>query len=993
MNPRALQEATARFYEWELRGRGWRLYSHRVPIEPPFQPFLGHRTSPVTIVDDARKPTRLSRLAERLAGLRANQKEFAAEPEQPDPVPDELAPSDEPNREFELLVPSATKIEPLALASLLESLSGFGPLCFELVGSGGFVSVRFSGGAAVASTLLSQLEAFFPQAVVRSPEFSLVDLWSRSGAGSWTAIEFGLAREFMVPLKEVRANPDPLTPFVGALSAIADDSLGLLQVLFEPVSAAWRESIARAVLAPDGEPFFLDAPEITALAKEKLSSPLYATSIRVLVRADDEVAGNLLGRVAGGLNQYAGVDRNALVPLAVEDLEELVVDVLTRSTHRSGMLLSLDEVTGIVRVPGEHLRSPSLLREITIEKPLPQAALSPEGLVIGDASHRGRSHTVRLPLEPRLSHAHIIGASGTGKSTLLENLILQDIVEGRGVGVIDPHGDLVDDILSRVPDGRVEDVILFDPSDDEGLVGWNILGAHSEIEKELLASDLVSVFRRLSTSWGDQMSVLLANAVLAFLESSQGGTLVDLQRFLLDDAFRESFLRTVRDDHVLSFWRDAFPLLIGKKPQAPIVTRLDTFLRSKLIRERVTEREKPLNFREIIDTGKVFLAKLSQGAIGDENAALLGSLIVSKFHQVSLSRQNIARDERRPFFLYVDEFQQVAVPSMAGLFSGLRKYHLAVTVAHQDLYQLHANAPELERAALTNAYTRIVFRVNSDDARRLEKDLGEFTSADLTNLGRAQAVCRLGRSEDSFRIATHPLPKVDASDAERRQMRIRRTSAARWGRPRVAPPPVSTSAALAHSPSIPPPARGEESAAAEPPKARPAETPSPGRGGPTHKYLQGLIGEWARINGFKAEIECTLDTGGRVDVALTQDETRIACEVAGTTTIDQEMSNLRKCLASNFTHVCEVSLDRPFLRRLEKAAEEGFTPAERERVHFFSPEELLAFLGAQMMTHSAPRVAGYKVQVRQASLQDAAERKRTVAEIMLKSVRRIREKE
>jgi hypothetical protein len=804
-------------------------------------------------------------------------------------------------------------------------------------------------------------------------------------------MEFGLAREFMVPLNEVRPNPDPLTPFIGALSGAIDDSVALLQILFEPTRSAWIESIERAVISPDGEPFFLDAPEITSLADEKSSSPLYAAAVRVLVRARGDVAGNLLGRVAAGLNQFAGPGRNAFVPLGVEDGEQLVGDILTRSTHRSGMLLSSVELTSIVRFPSEHLKSPALVREVVLEKALPAAALSAEGVILGEASHRGARRIVSLPIEPRLSHAHIVGASGTGKSTLLENLILQDVLEGRGVGVIDPHGDLVDAVMARIPDERIDDVILFDPSDDEGIIGWNILGAHSDIEKELLASDLVSVFRRLSTSWGDQMSVLLANAVLAFLESSRGGTLVDLRKFLLDDGFREAFLGTVRDDHVLSFWREEYPLLIGKKPQAPILTRLDTFLRSKLIRERVTEREKPLNFRDMIDSGRIFLAKLSQGAIGEENAALLGSLIVSKFHQVSLSRQNVAQKDRRPFFLFIDEFQQVAVPSMAGLFSGVRKYHLAVTVAHQDLYQLHANAPELERAALTNAFTRLVFRVNSDDARKLERDLGEFTADDLTNLGRGQAICRLGRSEDSFRLTTLPLPKVDPSHAEQRQTRIRRTSVARWGRPRVAPPEKSfdSSPAVVVTPAV-----RASSQPAIPVDVPPTPTAATaGRGGATHKYLQGMIGEWARTNGFKSDIECTLPDGGRVDVSLMRDELHIACEIAGTTTIDQEMANVRKCLAADFTHVCSVSLDLAFLRRLENTARKELADAELERVHFLSPEQLLAFLGTQMMTHPEERVAGYRVETRRSvDIHDTEDRKRVVAEIMLKSVRRLRGK-
>ena len=211
--------------------------------------------------------------------------------------------------------------------------------------------------------------------------------------------------------------------------------------------------------------------------------------------------------------------------------------------------------------------------------------------------------------EQRVRHTYVIGASGTGKSTLLLNLIVQDIQHGNGVGVLDPHGDLIDQILALVPEERAADVVLLDPSDEEYPVGFNILSAHSELEKNLLASDLVGVFRRLSASWGDQMSSVLANAILAFLESDRSGTLADLRRFLVEGDFRQAFLQTVRDPEVVYYWQKEFPLLTGK-PQGPILTRLDTFRRPKLIRHMISQKENRLDFGAIMNEGKIFLAKI-----------------------------------------------------------------------------------------------------------------------------------------------------------------------------------------------------------------------------------------------------------------------------------------------------------------------------------------------------------------------------------------------
>src|SRR6266705_2517525 len=203
---------------------------------------------------------------------------------------------------------------------------------------------------------------------------------------------------------------------------------------------------------------------------------------------------------------------------------------------------------------------------------------------------------VRLTKEQRVRHTHIIGVSGTGKSTLLFNLIRQDIENGEGVAVFDPHGDLVDKVLGIIPDHRINDVVLVDPSDEQFSIGFNILSAHSDLEKNLLASDLISVFERLSTSWGDQMGSVLQNAILAFLESDQGGTLSDLRRFLIDPAYRNKFLETVRDPEIVYYWRKAFTLLSGNKSIGSVLTRLDTFLSPKPIRYMVSQPVNRLDF-------------------------------------------------------------------------------------------------------------------------------------------------------------------------------------------------------------------------------------------------------------------------------------------------------------------------------------------------------------------------------------------------------------
>ncbi|MEP7010168.1 MAG: type IV secretion system DNA-binding domain-containing protein [Acidobacteriota bacterium] len=810
----------------------------------------------------------------------------------------------------------------------------------------------------------------------------------------------------MLPLDRPRNfSLDPLTAVIGALAETVSGEVAILQVLFQGVRAPWAESVVRSVVTPSGDPFFADAPEVTKLAREKMSAPLFAVAVRLVARAEREE--RLWTLLSGALGALSGATRgdNEFVPFGIGGSDEVLGDVILRTTHRSGMLLSLPELVSLVHLPSPSIEGVN--RDTTRTKALPAEALS-RGIFLGYNVHAGVEREARLSTDARMRHTHVVGASGTGKSTLLVSMILQDIAAGHGVGVIDPHGDLIDEVLGAIPENRAEDVIVFDPAEPDFVVGWNMLSSHSEAEKDMLASDLVAVFRRLATSWGDQMTAVLANAILAFLESERGGTLLDLRRFLVDASFRREFLTTVRDEYARNFWTTEFPMLSGK-PQASILTRLDTILRGRLLRGVVTAVEKPLDFRSVVDDRRILLAKLSQGAIGEENAALLGSLLVSKLHQVCLLRQDQPESAREPFYLYLDEFHNLATPSMAALFSGARKYRLGLTVAHQDLYQLHSTVPEVERAVLGNAYTRICFRLGDEDARTLAQGFSFFEADDLGNLGTGEAVCRVGRKEQDFNLRTVYAKREDpeARDARRREIRVR--SLSRWGARR------SEEATARPSPSPEEPRKGDAPAprAETPPvtPAREAGTPPlqhskadglqkeppfeprrPGKGGPEHTYLQELIKRWAQEQGFRAVVEEQI-AGGResIDVALYRGDARIACEISITTPLEYEVGNVRKCLAAGFQKVAMVSLKKGRLSKLREALAEALSAEDLGRVHIFTPEELLAWLSGQPAEEQEDVVAGYKVKVRYQHPGDG--RSNRVAEILARSMSRLQKEE
>jgi hypothetical protein len=983
--PSLPERLTEQFYAWELRGRGWQEFPWPVALEPPFRPFPGYFLPPIK--DDGHRPGLLGRL-------------FA--PRRPEPaIPETLEPEPETFESTEALIESAVSL-PSEAAVKAESAERFLlalsaaelPLAFEIVGLPEVLRVQVVSRAPDAALLANQLRAFFPEVGVQAEPAGLHEAWTR-GAGETVLVQFGLAREFMLPLTSFRSlDPDPLLPLFGALSELEPGEAGLVQILFERVREEWAESVMRAVHSPQGEPFFADYPELTKQAREKISRPLFAACLRVAAKSGTSSgAWRIVRDLAGALTHFGTPAGNELLPLATEEGPEAMAEICSRTSRRPGMILGSDELAAFAHLPSASVRVPKLQREVRRSKAAP-ALTQGAGIFLGENLHHGRALPVRLPDDLRLRHLHVIGASGSGKSTLLLDLISQDIEAGRGVALLDPHGDLVDEILGRIPEERLDDAILFDPADASYPVAWNILEAHSELERTLLASDLVGIFRRFSTSWGDQMTSVLGNAVLVLLENP-GSTLLDLREFLVDRPTRERLLAAVTDPYLTSYFRHEFALAAGKSVGA-ILTRLDGFLRSKTVRQIVGARESRLDLRSVVDRGQIFLARLSQGAIGEENAALLGSLLVSKFHQITMSRQEVKREERRPFFLYADECQEVATASMAQLLAGARKYGLGLTLAHQDLRQLEVKAPEVSSALLGNAGTRIAFRVGDRDAKSLADGLSFFGPADLMSLRVGEAIARSDNSQGDCNLATRLLPPVPAQVAtERREVvtlrsreryAVKREESARKTSPPAVAPEAPRTAPAPIPTAVPPPP--------PPNRATREESPVPplGRGGPEHQYLQELVKRWGESEGYRVTIEEPTPGGkGSVDVALRRDEFSIACEISVTSTVGQEVGNVLKCLEAGFHEVAVLALKRPRLSKIEAALKAKLPAVELARVHFLSPEELFTMLAMRPKTRETV-VGGYKVKVRHEAVdpEEAAARYKALTEVVAKSVRRMK---
>lgn len=999
------ERLTIQFYDWERLGRGWYKCDVPVELEPPFTPFFFHAPAPFKNgVDDGRRHSFLSIIIE----------SFKSRPIDEDRVEEQLIVqpfvfnNTEELQFISITLPKERKVDPVRSEELLLMLSySSSPISFEIIATSEKILIQFACRTSSTRQLVSQVKAYFPEVIVQESSDSLIDLIQDD---YFAAIyDFGLKSEFMRPVVMTDTfNPDPLIGLYGILDTLQDEEHAVIQVLFTGTQNPWSESIMRSVMDNEGGSFFLDAPEMLPLAKEKIASPLFAVSIHVLGGGKSiKEAHQVAGRVGSALVRFYTSPYNSIIPLNDDtyDFDSRMYDVLSRTSHRIGMLLNSKELVTILHFPDSSVFSSKLVPSGRKTKTSPKIT---EGysFVLGINEHQGKVKPVTVSSDQRLKHTHITGATGTGKSTFLLNLITEDIKQGNGIAVLDPHGDLIESIISYIPEERAEDILIIDPADSEYPIGFNILEAHSEIEKEILSSDLVAGFRRLSTSWGDQMNSVFANAILAFLESEQGGTLADVRRFLVEKSFRDSFLKTVSDPNVIYYWQKEYPLLRSNSIGS-ILTRLDTFLRPKLIRNMVSQR-KGLDFDHLLDTKKIILIKLSQGLIGAENSYLLGTVVVSKIHQAAMARQAKAKADRSDFFLYIDEFQNFITPSMSSILSGARKYHLGLILAHQDMQQLVKVDSELASSVLSNAGTRICFRVGDADAKRFAEGFSSFEQEDLQNLNTGEAIARIDRPEFDFSLTVQSLPAATMS--VELQNHIISRSREKYGTPREEienllkvsrEDDISEQVVLQEIKPIIQPTKQVQPLKSEPKKENEIKeiqtetvtSLNKQKEQSQHRYLQSLIKRMAESRGYRTTIEePTPDGKGRVDVSLFRNTQKIAVEISVTTETDWEIHNIEKCLAAGYDIVVACSNEKKTLENIRSKIEDSFDETMKSKILIFEPEQFFMYLDKEVAKEASTekRMKGYRVKVNYDALPDdiAAQKKEHILKAVGKSMRK-----
>ncbi len=393
-------------------------------------------------------------------------------------------------------------------------------------------------------------------------------------------------------------------------------------------------------------------------------------------------------------------------------------------------------------------------------------------VVLGETNFRNQKERFGIKVDDRRRHMYVVGSTGMGKSELLKNMAIQDIEEGRGLAFLDPHGDPAKYLLDHIPAHRIKDVIYVDPDDLAFPIAFNVMEKVGYEYRHLVASGLLSVFKKLWVdAWSGRMEYILNNTILALLET-EGATLLSINRMMADKNFRKEVVAQLKDPIVKAFWVDEFAKYADKfatEATAAIQNKVGQFGSNNVIRNIIGQPVSKINIREIMDQGKILIVNLSKGAIGEDASRLIGALMVTKIQLAAMSRVDIPEDDRRDFYLYVDEFQNFATESFASILSEARKFHLCLIVGHQYIAQLESGQSTVVRdAVFGNVGTLVVFRVGAEDAEFLEKWFApDFMAADLVNLGKYTIYIKLmvdGVTTKGFSALTlPPLPAMEES--------------------------------------------------------------------------------------------------------------------------------------------------------------------------------------------------------------------------------------
>jgi hypothetical protein len=749
-------------------------------------------------------------------------------------------------------------------------------LGLEVIASKGAIHFYTAVPVALLSVVEQAIISAYPQA--RLEEVGEHNIFSPVGRITGTlGGELVLKENYAYPIATYQdIKRDTMQALLNSLSKLTKEDGAGIQILLRPANSNWRKNATSEAAKKRGgksgqggiDSFLSSAGQVfTALTKppdtngtdkakddhevssldqsiiqaieEKTKQPGFEVLIRLVASSNiSHRAQSILNDMVASFALYDAPGKNGFKFVPAKDIDSFVTAYILRFFPQESTknILNSTELATLFHFPdAQNIPTSQLERQASKQVDGPRN-VPDEGTLMGYNMFRGSKKAIRLSLQDRQRHMYAVGQTGTGKSTFLENLALQDMLEGRGFAFVDPHGDTAEKLLAMVPKERTEDVIYFSPADMDYPLGLNMFEYHSPDQKDFLIQEAINMLYKLYDPGhtgiiGPRYEHLFRNAALTVMADPAGGSFVDIPKLFRDPAFVRQKLKYVTDQNVLDFWQKEMPASQRSNEFGEIVSwfisKFGAFLSNDMMRNIIGQTKSAFNLRDIMDNNKILLVNLSRGRTGDLNSKLLGMIFVMKFEAAAMSRADIPEEYRKDFCLYVDEFQNFSTESFADILSQARKYRLNLIVANQFTTQL---SEEVRDAVFGNVGTVVSFRVGTNDAEFLSKQFAPvFDIDDLQFLPNANTVVRMmigGVPVQPFSMATLPPlgnPNTQLAEA------LKQLSAAKYGRPkatveaeifkRMATQPAGPALGSGRPPSLGEPARlGPPLSSALPPR-------------------------------------------------------------------------------------------------------------------------------------------------------------------------------
>lgn len=636
-----------------------------------------------------------------------------------------------------------------------------------------------------------QIIGFYPDCLIE--ETSEINIFENRKSVLGEAMILKKGDEFPIRTYQ-KLESDSMNAILSALGRLSENTSDTIQILLKPEDDNWQNRIKKMIRKEEKNPgkrryisfnplvwmrgfleiFFQDPeeknkkdePEIDekdpiddeGLMKEKVKKTGFLVMVRVIVTADDDAIANAeLRNIISSFSQFASPAYNRFRPMRHKSLSVLIQYFILRqfAWWQKNFLLNIEEIATLFHFPhSKYNKQPEIkwqhFRVVKAPTNIPH-----EGLYLGDNIFRGERRKIYLSNEDRFRHFYVIGQTGTGKSSILSVMARQDLRNGRGLAVLDPHGDFATGLLDFIPKTRAEDLIFFDPADQGRPMGLNLLEADTDDEKQMAVSEATSIMIKIfgPEIFGPRIQDYFRNGCLALMDYPEGGTLIELIKLFTDENFQRERVQTIKNPIVKTWWKTTYAAM-GDREKAEMIpffaAKFGPFITNTLMRNIIGQTKSAFDITDVMNTQKILLATLSKGVLGDINSSLIGLILVSKIQMAAMKRQQMPASERKDFFLYIDEFQNYVTDSIESILSEARKYRLGLIIAHQYLGQLQKSdaltksSLNLKDAIFGNVGSMMSYKIGPEDAKLLEEQFAPvYSNHDFMNMDKFQAALRL----------------------------------------------------------------------------------------------------------------------------------------------------------------------------------------------------------------------------------------------------------